>query len=208
MINVLMKCHLFKSITEQTLYQIVYDLAKPKTIGGGQLVHRMLKRSIFGEGEKKLSEYTRSYTKKTIEHNLISNNDCNKDLADVYFTSKVFHQRIGDAYINESEGLYIVISGKCEIKHPKDSYVVGIIQANDFFGESDFFKEMGYNYFGNIYTVKECKFLYLSHENLERIVEYDKKVLRVNAKKNMPRLTKMIFQCAELYGGNPYEIKY
>jgi len=184
---------LFKDITPQTLCLIIYELKKRREVDEGVRVCRMLNRSIFKT--------------ETVKGNQIkTSNTSLQDIASVYNTSNTFLQKINRKLQEECDGLYLILEGKCQVRNVK--HVVDTLQVKDYFGASEFFEEIGYSYFGDIITREKCTFAFISKEDMKRIPEYDKAIIRDNNLKNKSRITKLLFQCTAIYGGNPYEIKY
>ena len=197
------KSFLFKGITEQSLYLIAHELAKIIKIKKETIVYNMLKRSAFNDRKKRFKQELREAIKRnkkkmqTIDDEKFEENN---DLKNVYKLSKECTQRINNDLLDTSEGLYVIMKGKCEVRNPCDNTTIGTIQKRDFFGESDFFQAMGYNYFGNIITAEDCEFIYIEHKNLNLISIYDRDLMIQNSTKNKQKMSKMVFQCAEIYG--------
>jgi len=206
LVDRMLECLLFKNISEQTLYLIAHELGKEKIVSKNTMVYSMLKGSAFAKKKTFSIDIKASLNKHNLS--LVKKDNVNKDLIDICEVSKKVSRKIHERLLIESKGLYIILSGNCEIKNPRNDYIVSTIQTGDFFGGSDFFNEIGYDYFGNITTFQDSSFLYISKNNLKKIPLYDQQQMRVNARKNKVRLRKIIFQCTEIYGGNPYTIKY
>jgi len=207
----LMKLHLFKNITDQSLYLIWYELAKERCASKGDKVCLMSKSSSFNIKRKQFKVDLKDILKKKVNDIPTLTQRTNEgieELVRVYDTSKELSEKINNDLLKETEGLYIIMSGKCEIRNPNNNYLVDTIQPNDFFGECDFFEAIGYNYFGDIIAIEDCTFLYISKDKLKLIPEYDKQVIRKNSMKNKNRIQDLVFQSTKVYGGNPYLIKY
>lgn len=187
-VNILKKCPLFADVTEQSIYFIAHNLAKEKVARDEVKVYSMMKQSPFYKSS--LNPSLNREGIPTLENTYIK---CNK-----------LHQIVYNALLNQPEELYVIVNGKCSIRHPQDNYAVGQVGVGEFFGESELLGEMGYDYFGDIIADRGATFLCI--KGLKRVVAYDLKQVKENAKKHKRKLIKMIFACTKLYGGNPYKI--
>ena len=195
----LSKISIFNGVTEQTLYLIVHEISEERTFPAGTTLCIISRRSAFAETKKAVpSSVAEDDSEADAGKKLLST--CENSLGAV----KVF----GSQLVSESDGFYAILEGKCTIKNTRDGYTVGTLQTGEFFGESEFLFVMGYNYFGDIVTTTPCKFHFIPREKLRRIPEYDQKRMKENCNLNKANLTKLVFTCAEKYGGNPYEIRY
>eukprot|EP00826_Nyctotherus_ovalis_P008642 TRINITY_DN12243_c0_g1_i6.p1 TRINITY_DN12243_c0_g1~~TRINITY_DN12243_c0_g1_i6.p1 ORF type:complete len:221 (+),score=59.10 TRINITY_DN12243_c0_g1_i6:313-975(+) len=205
------KLFLFRGVTEQSLYLVARELAKEVCVSRERKVYTMLKWSSFNVKKKQFKVDLKNVLRNKKQNALLTTEKINEgmnELLGIYDASRRLSQKINDDLLAETEGLYILLSGKCEIRNPNDNYLVDTITPCDFFGECDFFESIGYNYFGDIITVEDCRFLYVGKDRLRAVPEYDRKVMQRNSARHRGRVEKMIFQCAKVYGGNPYEIKY
>ena len=76
-------------------------------------------------------------------------------------TAKQFSELMHDIKVSDSDGIYIVDTGRAQIINPYDQHCFGTVQRGDFFGESTFLKcpvsnnfininKQSFNYFGDI----------------------------------------------------------
>ncbi len=109
---------------------------------------------------------------------------------------------------DETDGIYFILEGKCTIRNPRDEYNVATLQTGDFFGESESLETMGYNYFGDVWTLTPATFRIIPRRKVAKIPEYDRARMKLNCTTHHAHLSKLVAHCADRYGGNRYKIKY
>lgn len=81
--------------------------------------------------------------------------------------------------MEETEGIYIIESGKCCIQHPNDEFMAKELTRWDFFGECDLLKVVGYTYFGDIVvTSDKVQVLFISTSAFKKIPVYEQFVMK------------------------------
>jgi len=198
LVEKLQKSSVFNNVSEQTMFLIVRELSIIKAIPPTNVkLCEISKKSL----------YKNSIKSKPVKNTNYHSEFCQDLLKTCDITLEKLN-KIGEQFNLESDGLYIILEGKCVIRNQRDLNIISQIQFPDFFGESEIFGTVGYNFFGEIISAgsTELKCLFIDKEKFKKIPEFEQKKMKENCSRINTNLTKLVFQCCERYGGNPYEI--
>ena len=106
---------------------------------------------------------------------------------------------IEDFRDKESDGIYIIFKGKCIIANPFDQFIPKILFKYDLFGENDMLRINGYQSFGDIITMNNVEWLFLSKQSISRIPFYEQFIIKQYLS-NRSDLIKLNYTCSQRYG--------
>ena len=79
----------------------------------------------------------------------------------------------------DSDGMYIIDTGRCKLVNPYDNFQISTISRGDFFGEANTLKIPSFNYFGDVIANSESlTCLFISNQDMQRIPIHEIEAMR------------------------------